>query len=198
LPGCALSKRIPIAGVEKAPARSPQAGNNLWTTAQPPGVPGSCPVRRAGPIPREWLTMEGTLGSANRAPLRGGSLEAALPEGPAKVGSPGADLAQAASPGGLVDGARFVHLTGRLLQPFLSRAYDKRCPGHTGRGNQPRCEQSQRGVLEPAKAAFEPLSQGSPAGRVPKGAYHPEGAARGQPRGGSEWGSEDPGRARES
>jgi len=123
--------------------------------------------------PRGPLTTEGTLGSANRAPLRGGSLEAALPEGPAKVGSPGAGPAQAASPGGFVAGARFVHLAERLLQPFLSRAHDKRCPGHAGRGNQPRCEQSQRGVLEPAKAVFEPLNQGSSAGRVLQGAWSP-------------------------
>jgi len=63
--------------------------------------------------------MEGTLGFANRAPLRGGSPEAALPEGPAKVGSPGAGFAQAASPGGLVDGARFVHLSG-MASPAIS------------------------------------------------------------------------------
>jgi len=63
--------------------------------------------------------MKGTLGSANRAPLRGGSPEAALPEGLAKVGSPGAGLAQAASPGGFVDGARFVHLRG-MASPAVS------------------------------------------------------------------------------
>lgn len=130
-----MSKRIPTAGVEKAPARSPQAGNNLWITAQPPRIHGSRSVRRACPHPPgEWPTMEGTLGSTDRAPLRGGSQEAALPEGLAQVGSPGAGLAQACSPGGLVNSARFVHSTGRLLQPFLSRVHDKGCPGHAGRG----------------------------------------------------------------
>lgn len=174
MPGYALSKRIPTAGVEEAPARFPQAGNNLWITAQPPGVYGSCPVRRAGPHPPIGCsTMEGTLGSAKCAPLRGGSQAAVLPEGLAKVGSPGAGLAQAASPGGFVTGVRFVHLTERRLPPFRSRARDRRCPGHEGRGNQPRSEQSRRGVLEPAKAVFEPLNQGSSAVRALKGAWSP-------------------------
>lgn len=31
------------------------------------------------------------------------------------------------------------------------RARDRRCPGHADRGNQPRCEKSQRGVLERRK-----------------------------------------------
>ena len=100
--------------------------------------------------------MEGTLGFADRAPLRGGSREAALPEGLAKVGSPAAGLAQAGSPGGLVTGARFVHLAERLLQPLRPPAHDKRCPSYEGRGNQPRCEQSQRGVRGPAKAVSGP------------------------------------------
>lgn len=60
--------------------------------------------------------MEGTSGFADRAPLRGGAQEAALPEGLAQARSPAAGLAQAGSLGGLVKGVRFVHPAGRLLQ----------------------------------------------------------------------------------
>jgi len=56
--------------------------------------------------------MEGTLGSAERAPLRGGSREAALLAGLAKAGSPEAGLAKASSSGGHVTGARFAYLAG--------------------------------------------------------------------------------------
>jgi hypothetical protein len=74
--------------------------------------------------------MEGTLGSADRAPLRGGSQEAALPEGLAKVGSPGAGLAQA----WLAWWARrrcTFRASDRAAPPaVLSRARDRGCPSH--------------------------------------------------------------------
>lgn len=126
-----MSKRIPTAGVEKAPARSPQAGNNLWITAQPPGVHGSRPVRRACPHPPEsgprwkapWVLPIALpfAGDRSRRPCRKVSR---------KWDRRGRVTRKRGSPGGLVNGARFVHRAGRLLQPFSSRVHDRRCPSH--------------------------------------------------------------------
>jgi hypothetical protein len=78
--------------------------------------------------------MEGTLGSADRAPLRGGSQEAALPEGPVKTGSPGTGLAQASSSGELVTGARFVHPTGAAPPAVFVTSSRQKVSGPRGSG----------------------------------------------------------------
>jgi len=82
--------------------------------------------------------MEGTLGKADRGPLRGGTQEAALLGGPAQAGFPAAGLAQAGSPGGLVKGVRFARPMRSASPAGWSRARDRRCPGHEERGNQVR------------------------------------------------------------
>lgn len=61
----------------------------------------------------------------------------------------------------------------RLLQPFSSRACDRRCPGYEDRGKEPGGEQSPKGSLGSAKAASGPLTRGSSAGQVPQGARPP-------------------------
>jgi len=100
--------------------------------------------------------MEGTLGAAERAPLRGGTLEAALLGDPAQAGFPAAGLAQAGSPGELVTGVRFAHPARSASPAGCPRARDRRCPGHAGRGNQLRREQSRPEGVQPAKAVSNP------------------------------------------
>jgi hypothetical protein len=62
---------------------------------------------------------------------------------------------------------------GRRLQPFPSRVRDRRCPGHEGRGNQPRCEQSHPGGVRSGESRIESLIQRSSAGRALKGVWPP-------------------------
>lgn len=66
---------------------------------------------------------------------------------------------------------------GRLLQPFRSHTCDRRCLGHAGRGNQPRCEQSSPGGARCDENRNEPLIQGNPVGHSSK-EVRPPGEAR--------------------
>jgi len=125
--------------------------------------------------------MEGTLGIAERAPLRGGTQEAALLGGPAKAGFPAAGLAQAGSPGELVTGVRSVHPARSASPAGWPRARDRRCPGHEGRGSNPRREQSRLGAFNRRKPCRtpDPRKLGWP---IPeRGEATRRGASRGQP-----------------
>jgi hypothetical protein len=172
LPGCASSKRISSGRGRKG------AGENSTGWEQPvenrptsrgPWVLSGSP---SGSIPREDVPrMEGTSGSAKRAPLRGGSREAALPEGPAQAGSPGWDRASGLA-GELVERARFVHgqsgVSSRFCHELATEGVRVTRVGVTTS-----VRAIAAGALEAAQAGFEPLIQGSPAGRVPKGARLP-------------------------
>jgi len=125
--------------------------------------------------------MEGTLGSADRAPLRGGAREAVLPEGLAQARSPAVGFAQAGSPGGLVTGARFVHLTGRLLQPSSSRARDRRCSSHAVGVEAPGVS-NHRGSARRRKPDRAPGPRKLGWSGPERGLAAQEGGSRGQPR----------------
>jgi hypothetical protein len=131
--------------------------------------------------PGERPTMESTLGSADRAPLRGGTREAVLPEGLAQARSPAARLAQAGSPGGLVTGARSVHLTGRLLQPSPSRARDRRCSSHAVGVEAPGVS-NHRGSARRRKPDRAPEPRKLGGSGPERGLAAQEGGSRGQPR----------------
>jgi len=125
--------------------------------------------------------MEGTLGIAERAPLRGGTQEAALLGGPAKAGFPAASLAKAGSLGELVPGVRSVHPARSASPAGWPRARDRRCPGHEGRGSNPRREQSRLGAFNRRKPCRtpDPRKLGWP---IPeRGEATRRGASRGQP-----------------
>jgi len=86
-----------------------------------------------------------------------------------------------ASPGGLVTGARFVHLTGRLLQPSPSRARDRRCSSHAVGVEAPGVS-NHRGSARRRKPNRAPEPRKLGWSGPERGLAAQEGGSRGQPR----------------
>jgi hypothetical protein len=65
--------------MKKARAPFPQDGNNLWREVYPSGDHGLASVRRVrATLLKALLSMEDTLGAADRCPRRGGKRDAVL------------------------------------------------------------------------------------------------------------------------
>jgi hypothetical protein len=126
--------------------------------------------------------MEGTSGAAERAPLRGGTRDAALSRRVRESGNPGRRRSlRRSTSGSFVCDVPKGRPRRRPLQPALVTNSDMRCPSRSGWGEALHRERSRWEVPNRGKLTLvRPLARDISAGHAPQGALPP--AAQGRDR----------------